>query len=377
MPKATFSWYCLRGLGLSAICEKLNSDLDRFPPPTRNRKDENDLVQTWSKSQLHSLLRNPKYTGYNVWNRHDKRRGRPQVRPCEDWIWSATPTHEPIVSRELFDQVEDRARLNGRAANGSKPKAYPQRRKGTEGRRYLLRGRVRCGICGRRMEGSHQKHANWYRCQYARRRGLAAADVSGHPRSLGIKEAVVLDAIRDFMAERLFGPDRLRLLSEELATATDDTTARDAELERLRAEKEKIDKALYRQSLRLEEQDDPNHPIVKLATQRIEELSGQAKAISLTVGDLEKQRPTGPSPAEVKATLNAIPDLTETLENADDDELSELLNAFDVSVSYDKPAKRLELSAVIAPELDAPPEADRSGDSFIAGAGFEPATFGL
>jgi site-specific DNA recombinase len=228
------------------------------------------------------------------------------------------------------------------------------------------------------MEGSHQKHANWYRCQYARRRGIAAADAAGHPRSLGIKEEVVLDALRDFLVERLFGPDRLRLLSEELAASTgDDSASRDAELERLRAESEKLDKALYRQSLRLEEQDDPDHPIVKLATQRIEELNGQAEAIALTVGDLEKQRPAGPSPAEVKAALDAVPDLSKALENASEDELTELLDAFDVSVSYDKPAKRLELSAVIAPDLDPETAGGRSGDSFIAGAGFEPATFGL
>jgi hypothetical protein len=155
----------------------------------------------------------------------------------------------------------------------------------------------------------------------------------------------------------------------------DDSTARDAELERLRAEREKIDKALYRQSPRLEEQDDPSHPIVRLATQRIEELNGQAEAIALTVGGPEKQRPAGPNPAEVKAALDAVPDLSKTLENAPKDELTELLDAFDVSVSYDKPAKRLELSAVIAPDLDPEAAGGRSVGSFIAGAGFEPTTF--
>jgi len=43
----------------------------------------------------------PKYTGCNVWNRHDKRRGRPLIRPREQWIWSATPTHEAIISRTV------------------------------------------------------------------------------------------------------------------------------------------------------------------------------------------------------------------------------------------------------------------------------------
>ena len=86
-----FAWYVEEALGLGTICERLNSDLDRYPPPKRNRKDENDLPQTWSKSQLHSLLRNPKYTGFNVWGRHDKRKGRPVMRPRDKWVWSATP----------------------------------------------------------------------------------------------------------------------------------------------------------------------------------------------------------------------------------------------------------------------------------------------
>jgi DNA invertase Pin-like site-specific DNA recombinase len=59
--------YCLRGMGLSEICDKLNRDLERYPPPKRNRKDEMPLRQTWSRSQIQAMLRNPKYTGYNVW----------------------------------------------------------------------------------------------------------------------------------------------------------------------------------------------------------------------------------------------------------------------------------------------------------------------
>jgi len=378
-----FTWYCLRGFGLGTICEKLNSDLDRYPPPKRNRKDENDLPQTWSKSQLHSLLRNPKYTGYNVWGRHDKRRGRPVQRPREQWVWSATPTHEAIVPRELFDAVEERARRNGGPTHDAKPKHYPQRPGGKPGRLYVLRGRVRCGICGRRMEGCHQRGSNWYRCQYVSRRGLAAAEVAGHPRVLGIKEDVVLDALRDFMAERLFGPERLRLLGDELAaSAGTQWEARDAELERLRGEQKKIEQALYRQALRLEEHEDPEHPVVKLAKQRIEELSGKGGAISHALADLEGERPKGPSPEEIEAMLAGVPDLREALVMAEGEELAELLDAFDVDVSYDKPERKLELSASVTSDFIGPLEAQRPPDrrslnSCIAGAGFEPATFGL
>ena len=77
-----------------------------------------------------------------------------------------------------------------------------------------------------------------------------------------------------------------------------------------------------------------------------------------------------------------IPDVREALAQADGEELIELLDAFDVAVSYDKPGSTLELSALLAndfvssPDAKRPPER-RSQNSSIAGAGFEPATFRL
>lgn len=378
-----FTWYVVEELGLGTICERLNSDLDRYPPPKRNRKDVNDLPQTWSKSQLHSMLRNPKYTGFNVWGRHDKRKGRPVLRPREKWVWSAAPTHEVLVPRELFEAVEDRAQRNGGPSRAAKPKPYPQRPSRKPGRLYVLRGRVRCGICGRRMEGSRQKGSNWYRCQYARRRGDAAADLTGHPRVLGIKEEDVLDALRDLMAERLFGPERLTLLREELLDEASEGAwqERDAQLAHLHAEEKQVEKALYRQSLRLEEHDDPEHPVVRLAKQRIEELSGKAKAITAEIAELEAARPEEPRREEIEAMLANVPDLRDVLAAAEGEELIELLDAFDVTVSYDKAGQALELSALLSsdfltPEMKRPPEG-RSRNSSIAGAGFVPATFGL
>jgi site-specific DNA recombinase len=375
--------YCVHGIGLGEIVDKLNRDLDRFPPPQRNRKDENALVQTWSRSQLHSMLRNPKYTGFNVWNRHDKRRGRPLVRPREQWIWSPAPTHPAIVSRTLFDAVEERASRNQARSRTPQLNDYAHRAGRRTGRFYVLRGRVNCGLCGRRMEGSHQKGSNWYRCQFARRRGGAAAIAAGHPQVLGIKEDKVLDAVLDFLAERIFGPDRMRLLRAELATAeTDSWREHDAELQRLRRERIDVDRSLQRQALRLEEHDDPNHPVIALATRRIEELSARAASIAEAITALEAKRPTAASPDEIAAMLDAIPDMRESLATDDETELAEIFDAFDVTATYDKPNARLELAATVTPELVTTQEkSDRPGgrsrNSVIAGAGFEPATFGL
>jgi hypothetical protein len=80
--------------------------------------------------------------------------------------------------------------------------------------------------------------------------------------------------------------------------------------------------------------------------------------------------------------LDAIPDMRDALQTADGHELADIVEAFDVTVTYDKTNARLELAATITPELVTAKEKTtaqkgRSRDFGIAGAGFEPATFGL
>ena len=376
-----FEDYCLHGLGLGAICEKLNRDLDRYPPPTRNKKDENDLRQTWSRSQIQAMLRNPKYTGFNVWGRHDKRRGRPFIRPREQWVWSAEPTHEALIPKELYDLVEERAARNEQQANLTEAKHYMQRSGGRSARLYPLRGRVRCALCGRRMSGSHQKGANWYRCQFVDRHGLAAAEATGHPRVLGIREEVVLAELFDVLSTRLFGPGRLELLREDLArTSAGGWQEHEREVARRQRELADLDRSLYRQTLRLEEHDDPAHPVIALAKRRIVELTAEHEQLEQDLAALEAHPPTDVHPEAVEAALAAIPDLRDALYDYGPAELVQLFEDFDVEVEYDKNQRLLRVAATLAldpsPEKARPPRG-RSHKCDIAGAGFEPATSGL
>jgi DNA invertase Pin-like site-specific DNA recombinase len=379
-----FEDYCLHHLGLGEICEKLNRNLEHFPPPIPNRKDENGLPATWSRIVIRSMLRNPKYTGYNVWGRNDKRRGRPQIRPREEWVWSPTPTHEVIIPKELFDMVEERATRNTNAMKAGMPRPHAGSSNARKGRFYPLRGRVRCGICGHRMEGSRQRNSNWYRCQYLGRRGSAAAVYADHPLTLGIKEDKLLEPLLHFLGRRIFGPDRLHLLRDELADSTASTwEEHTAELTRLEAELPGIRRALRVQTLRLEEQEDPEHPIVALASERIVELSTRKAAVTDAIEALKATRPAGYHPDEIVAMLDAVPDLRETLANATPEKLAEIFGAFDVTITFDKANQFLDLGATIMPQLlpahlhesDRPEEP--SGMFEVAGAGFEPATFGL
>jgi site-specific DNA recombinase len=355
-----FEDYCLRRLGLGEIINKLNSDLVRYPPPAANPTDEMVLGKTWNRSQLWAMLRNPKYTGYNVWGRHDKRPGRPRIRPREQWVWSATPTHPAIVPRELFDQVDDRAQDNIDAAKEA-PATYPTRHTRRAGRVYVLRGRVRCALCGRRMEGTHQKGSNYYRCRVSATRGNSAARVTGHPGVLQIKEDTVLDAVLEFMDRRLFGPGRLKRLRDELSRPSSDPDDQHAEdLERLQSELQDIDQARHRQSLRMEEHDDPQHPVVALAKERIIELGTRCKAIEDAIRARAGRQAQALNAHEIEAALSAVPDLRDTLRSATADELAEILDAFDVTATYDKPNRALKLAATL--KAHRPPQG-RSGQS--------------
>ncbi len=347
-----FEDYCIRLIGLGSIREKLNRNPDLYPPPIPNRKDENGLPHTWSKSVINAILRNPKYTGFNVWGRHDKRPGHPLIRPRSEWVWSAEPTHEPIVSRELFDMVEEQAQKNTNAMKAGMPRTA-RTQKTLPGRFYPLRRRLRCGLCGYRMEGSHQKNSNWYRCAYVYRRGAAAATVTNHPKVHGIKEDKVLGPILDFLVRRVFAPDRLQLLRADLTAATASPwEEHTAEVQRLDAELSKINRSLRAQTLRLEEHEDPTHPIVALATERIVELSTRKSAVTDALNALKTKRPAGHHPDQIVAVLDAVPDLRPTIATATEEELAEIFSAFDVQIAYDKDRQVLNLAATITPELD-------------------------
>jgi hypothetical protein len=78
--------------------------------------------------------------------------------------------------------------------------------------------------------------------------------------------------------------------------------------ERLEDELRKINRSLRAQTLRLEEHEDPNHPIVALASERIVELSTRKAAVTDALETLKAKLPAGHHPDEILAMLDALPD---------------------------------------------------------------------
>jgi site-specific DNA recombinase len=165
-----FQWY-LEGKGVRWI----SRELSRRRIPTKFGRDR------WPRSSIYLILENPAYLGTLFFNRtgyaeagdepgaetetgagaerpalpgfpphlhlHPHRRKR-VLRPKG---WVPIPA---ILDEETFEQAQQLRRKNQELA-GRNSKRHE----------YLLRGLVRCGLCGRKMNGLTRKGYSYYRCR--------------------------------------------------------------------------------------------------------------------------------------------------------------------------------------------------------------------
>lgn len=150
--KQIFDWK-FEGKGDNRIAIELNK-LQYLPPKryfyelgiVKSQRYAN--MNTWYRSAIARILRNPIYTGdmyqhqWEVSAISSKRNKR--VDPTE---WIMVPnTHEPIISREQFQRMQ-----NLLDAKAEKQKAYIKKYECLEGIPNILKGLVFCGDCGRAM----------------------------------------------------------------------------------------------------------------------------------------------------------------------------------------------------------------------------------
>ncbi|MER6047753.1 recombinase family protein [Streptomyces sp. NPDC001793] len=118
----------LRGRGYYAIAEGLTCDGIPCPSAhdrTRNRHRDG---HAWPKGAVRAILANPRYTGHEVWNKQRKdevlldiddvplgHRTKLTWNSPEQWIWSAQPVHEPLISKDTFNRA--RARRQARSTH--------------------------------------------------------------------------------------------------------------------------------------------------------------------------------------------------------------------------------------------------------------------
>jgi site-specific DNA recombinase len=248
-------WRYHEGLGYGVIAERLNADPAKYPPPEPPGKER--ARGAWGKSTVFELLKNPKYTGYQVFNRRATRSRRGKVNDPVKWVWSTEPAHEPLIPKWMYDEMRatSSARRGSRAGNEKNTHPATQRT-------YLLRGMVFCG-CGRRMFGNFRHEHTYYTCWPRHNNRGRADNYEGHPKAVYLREDAVMDAVSRFFADRVFGPQRRVMLAADLA-GVDDRIAEARQEERERLQRAVADLARRQESvLRQAQEGDPADPFTK------------------------------------------------------------------------------------------------------------------
>jgi site-specific DNA recombinase len=197
----------LDGRGIYAIAEGLTRD--GIPSPSAHDPARNTHRSgiAWSKSAVRAILTNPRYTGYQVWNRQRTdevlldvenvalgHTSKMRWNSADKWVHSEQQAHPKIIDKEDFEHAQ--ATLAGR---GSKT----QHKEHSRPRHYALRGVMLCGLCGRRMSGKWNNDQAYYLCRFPAE--YALANRVSHPKNVYLKEADVLGKVDEWLAE-LFAP---------------------------------------------------------------------------------------------------------------------------------------------------------------------------
>lgn len=84
-------------------------------------------------------------------------------------------------------------------------------------RAYPLRGRVRCALCSRRLEGTPRHERTYYRCA-ARTLAPGSPVLADHPKNVYLPEHAVLAPVNEWIG-RLFDPEHREQTIDQLLAA--------------------------------------------------------------------------------------------------------------------------------------------------------------
>ncbi|GAA3841559.1 MULTISPECIES: serine integrase family protein [Streptomyces] len=121
-------WRYYERLGYATIVDRLNADPQKYPPlvpPVGATKARG----VWSKSVVCEVLRAPRYTDYQAFNRR-ARRGRSGARNDPAlWVWSPEPVHEPLIPKWMYDEPAERRQERRGSRAGNALNTRPQTRR--------------------------------------------------------------------------------------------------------------------------------------------------------------------------------------------------------------------------------------------------------
>jgi DNA invertase Pin-like site-specific DNA recombinase len=333
------------GRGIFAVAEGLTRDGIPSPSAHDPARNAHRTGIAWSKSAVRAILTNPRYTGYQVWNRQRTdevlldvenvalgHTSKMRWNPADKWVFSERVAHPPIIEREDFELAQ--ATLAGR---GSKT----QHKQHRTPRHYALRGVMLCGLCGRRMSGKWNNGRAYYLCRFPAE--YALANKVDHPKNVYLREADVLSHVDGWLAE-LFGSAgidaTLSCLAEKAAQLQDPAALARAEAARARIAEYDAEISQYRASLQAG--GDPAVVGPWIAETQAKKVAAQAE-IRAAAGRRQM------APDDIAAIVAELGDLVGVIRDADPADKAEMYAQLGLALTY-QPGRRL-VEATIKPSL--------------------------
>ena len=367
-----FERYARAEKGMRTIVEELNGR--EIPSPRGG---------LWSVSTVRGILINPVYYGANVWNvrsfskYHTIRKGAPTPHEddgrCKrynekaDWVM-ADDEHgfEGLISKELFDLAQ--AKRRGRNTPFTRGKAVTAP--------YYLSGLLTCS-CGHNLQGQTKtsgkrkgfRKYHYYTCGGFMMKGRTVC------RSYLLPKESIETPVLAALARRIKAQGRIDAIRAQVEALLTEYASpgegpqvirrRIAQVEERRRNWEKaIDRGLN----------------IDLAVENLKRLDREKEALE---HELEVARTRKTLDLDVKAVsreiLAGLDRLQEVLEKGSVAEVKAILRAYIGRVEYDHGTNRARVGFLRLPTraLVSRLAPESAGISVVAGAGFEPATFGL
>lgn len=334
-------WRYYEGLGYDTIAERLNADPTKYPPPEPTVASR--ARRAWGKTAVYEILSNPKYTGFQVFNRRASRSRHGKVNDPMKWVWSTEPVHEPLIPKWMYDELIGRRQARRGSRDGSGKNSHPLTLHS-----YAFRGRLQCE-CSRRMNGAERRGHLYYQC-WPRGNNRGRPDkYAGHPKTIYIREDAVLDAVSQFYADRVFGILRHELLAADIA-GIDDRAARQRQTDRERLQRT-VENLTRRQDsvLRQAQDGDPDDPFTKALRNTYNELETEKTAAVSDIDQLNaanQAEPCRPADADI-ALLDALPYLRLNLSVAPEKLLQRLFEISQLSIRLHDNAARATITITL------------------------------
>ncbi len=358
------------GIAPKAIAKRLNHD--RIAGP---------FGGTWSPSTIHGnskrgtgILNNELFIGRLIWNRlryvknPDTGKRISRLNPNAEWITKEIPFLR-IVSDELWNAAKDRQRVTRRTITRAGNIGFARRPQ------YLFSGLSKCGVCG---AGFIMAGRNRLACFGAREKGTCSNRLTIRRDEV---EARVLKALQDkLLNQELFEEfcdeftrEMNRLRMEHRASFS----AAEREIERIEVRRKKLIEMVMNGVAPSEVRDEMNANAA-----RREELKAKFAAAD--------EPPPLLHPEMARIYRAKVTELARALQEQDSrseatEALRGLVDAIVLTPDKAGDTLQIDLRGNLAAMLGATVQTKRSPESddlslqvsLVAGAGFEPATFGL